>query len=131
MKALLVDDATFMRLILRNYLSVVQFSEILEASDGRMALEMYKSHRPDLVTMDLTMPEMDGLASLRRIMEFDSDAKVIVCSALGHRDFVTEALKLGAKDFITKPFQQAQIVRTVRNVLGLDDEKAERGAGLS
>lgn len=117
MKALIIDDAMFMRMMVKNFIASFEFEEVLEASDGRMGLELYKEHRPDVVTLDLTMPEMDGLAALKRIMEFDSEAKVIVCSALGHRDFITEALKLGAKNFVTKPFREEQIVETVKGVL--------------
>jgi two-component system chemotaxis response regulator CheY len=117
MRLLVADDAMFMRMLLKRYLASLNFTEILEAGDGQQAVELYRECRPDLVTLDLTMPEMDGLAAQKQIMEYDRDAKVIVCSALGTRKYITEALVLGARNFIVKPFLPEQIIKTVQYTL--------------
>ncbi|HEX2954778.1 MAG TPA: response regulator [Bacillota bacterium] len=117
MRLLVADDAMFMRMLLKRYLASFNFTEILEAGDGQQAVELYRECRPDLVTLDLTMPEMDGLAALKQIMEYDRDAKVIVCSALGTHKYITEALVLGARNFIVKPFLPEQIIKTVQYTL--------------
>lgn len=120
MRLLIADDAMFMRMLLKRYLAPFNFDEIMEAGDGLKAVELYKKSLPDLVTMDLTMPEMDGLTAIKQIMDFDSHAKVIVCSALGAREYVAEAIKLGARNFLIKPFQEDQIIKTIQYTLGVE-----------
>lgn len=107
-KVLIVDDARFMRAVLRDILQSLGF-EVLEAESGAQALEVYKAQRPALVTMDIVLPDTDGISALKRIMEVDSNAKVVMVSALGQRQLIAEALKAGAKDFIIKPFRRDQV----------------------
>lgn len=116
-RILVVDDAAFMRMRLKTVLGE-QGWEVLEASNGVEAIQMYEQHKPDLVMMDITMPEMDGLTALRAIREKDPNAKVVMCSALGQESTVIEAIKSGAKDFIVKPFQPERVVDTVKKQLG-------------
>lgn len=119
MKALIADDAMMVRFVLKKTLSTIGFDEILEAGNGKEALELYQGHRPDFVTMDITMPEMDGLESIEAIMAVDPKAKIVVCSAIGQKDFVVKALELGAKNYLIKPFQEDKVVETVKLVLGM------------
>lgn len=116
-RVLVVDDAQFMRVRLRKLLEQ-DGHEVLEATNGREAVAMYESHRPDLVFMDITMPEMDGLTALKTIREKDAAAKVVMCTSLGQKSAVIEALKAGAKDFIVKPFDPDKILSTVRKQVG-------------
>jgi len=115
-KAMVVDDAAFMRLMIRNILEASGHQVIAEASNGKQAVELYKQHRPDLVTMDITMPEMDGIQAVKRIKKFDSSAKIIMCSALGQREFVLDAIFHGASDFIVKPINKDRVIEAVRNI---------------
>lgn len=107
-KVLIVDDARFMRAVLRDILQSLGF-QVLEAESGAQALEVYKAQRPDLVTMDIVLPDTDGISALKRIIEADPNAKVVMVSALGQRQLIAEALKAGAKDFIIKPFRRDQV----------------------
>lgn len=116
-KVLIVDDAKFMRVTLGNILKNENYEIVGEAQNGQEAVELYESLKPDLVTMDITMPIMDGLEAIRQIMEMDPAAKIIVCSALGQQKIVVEAIELGAKDFIVKPFEASHVIDTVANVL--------------
>ena len=104
MNILVVDDAVFMRRLLGDILVKVGHTVVAEASNGKEALEKYKQFHPDLVTMDITMPEVDGLKGLKLIMEYDKNAIVIMCSAMGQQAMVVEAIQNGSKDFIVKPF---------------------------
>lgn len=117
MKALIADDAMMVRFILKKILAALGFSEIHEAGDGKEALALYQEHRPNLVTMDITMPEMDGLESIKEIMAVDPKANVIVCSAIGQKEFVLKALDLGAKNYLIKPFQEEKVIETVKLVM--------------
>jgi two-component system chemotaxis response regulator CheY len=119
MKALIVDDAMVVRFMLKKIITELGFEEVYDAGDGKTAVELYKQHQPDLVTMDITMPEMDGLTCIGKIMEFDKEAKIIVCSAMGQRDMVAEAVGKGAKNFLVKPFQEDKVRETVKMVMGL------------
>ena len=101
---LLVDDAAFMRMMLKDILSQNGYNIVREAENGKVAVGKYKEVKPDLVTMDITMPEMDGIQALRYIKEMTLDAKVIMCSAMGQQAMVLEAIQAGARDFIVKPF---------------------------
>lgn len=108
-KILITDDAAFMRTILGGILKKAGY-DVVEASSGVDAIEKYKVEKPDAVTMDITMPEMDGITALKQIMAIDKDAKVLMCSAMGQQAMVVEAIKVGAKDFIVKPFDANRVV---------------------
>ncbi|OGO78607.1 MAG: two-component system response regulator [Clostridiales bacterium GWB2_37_7] len=118
-KILIVDDAGFMRRMLINIISQDGFEVVGEAENGLAAVELYKKLKPDAVTMDITMPEMDGITALKEILSFDSNAKIIICSAMGQQTMVVEAIKLGAVDFIEKPFQTDQVVKALNKALNL------------
>lgn len=113
---LIADDAMFMRNILKTIL-VKEGYQIVEAGNGKQAVEKYKEIKPDMVTLDITMPEMDGLAALKEIKTFDPNAKVIMCSAMGQQAMVMEAVQFGAKDFIVKPFQADRVLDSISKVL--------------
>lgn len=116
-KILLVDDAMIMRKLVRDALTKSGYTDILEAGDGEMACEVYKAERPDLVIMDITMPKRMGIDALREIKKFDPMAKVIMCSAMGQEFMVSDAIKLGAVDFIVKPFKADRVVQAVKKFL--------------
>jgi two-component system chemotaxis response regulator CheY len=116
-KILVVDDAEFLRVRISKMLSS-EGHEIIEAENGLKAVETYKSARPDLVLMDITMPEMDGLAALREIRSFDSAAKVVMLTALGQESVVLEAIKAGARDFVVKPFEKERVLSAVAKLVG-------------
>ena len=118
-KIMVVDDAGFMRMTIKNHLSKAGYTTFVEGEDGAQAVELYKTEKPDLVIMDITMPNMNGIEALRSITQSDSGAKVIMCSAMGQESMVMEAITLGALDFIVKPFKQERIVQTVSKVLPL------------
>lgn len=113
---LVVDDAAFMRMMIRDILSK-QGYDIHEAVNGRDAVEKYEEVQPDLVTMDITMPEMNGLEALREIRENDSAARVLMVSAMGQQKMIVEALEAGAMDFLVKPFQPTKVLETVKKCL--------------
>lgn len=116
-KIMLVDDAAFMRMMIKNTLQQNGYTEIVEAENGERAISVYSSEKPDLILMDITMPIMDGLEALKNLKEMDSSVKVVMCSAMGQEAMVVEALKLGAKDFIVKPFKPDRIMKTVHSIL--------------
>lgn len=113
---MIVDDAAFMRATLKDVITKGGFNVVAEAVNGKDAVEKYKIHKPDIVTMDITMPEMDGIAALKEIVSFDASAKVIMCSAIGQQSNVMESIKSGAKDFIVKPFQPDRVIEAIRKV---------------
>jgi two-component system chemotaxis response regulator CheY len=117
---MVVDDAAFMRLMLRNILEEAGHTVVCEAENGLEAVEKYKKYHPDLVTLDITMPVMEGVEALREIRRHDPLAVVIMCSAMGQKAMVIEAIKMGAKDFIVKPVQQDRVVEAVNKALGLE-----------
>jgi len=117
-KILIVDDAAFMRMMIKDILTKNGYEVIGEASDGSQAIEKYKELRPDLVTMDITMPEMDGITALKEIKKIDAGAKVIMCSAMGQQAMVIDAIQAGAKDFIVKPFQADRVIEAIKKTLG-------------
>ena len=117
-KIMIVDDAAFMRMMIKDTLKKNGYENLIEAADGEVAVNQYKVETPDLVIMDITMPNKDGLQALREIKEYDSAAKIVMCSAMGQESMVVEAIKLGAKDFIVKPFKPDRILKTVTTVLG-------------
>ncbi|WP_312908416.1 response regulator [Tissierella praeacuta] len=114
---LLVDDASFMRMMIKDILSKNGFTILGEAENGLKAVEKYKELNPDLVIMDITMPEMDGIQAVKEIKEINSNAKFVMCSAMGQQAMVIEAIQAGAKDFIVKPFQADRVVEAVKKVL--------------
>lgn len=117
-KILLVDDAAFMRMMLKSTLEQAGYTEIMEAADGAQAVEVYKAEKPDMVFMDITMPNKDGLEALKEIKGFDAGATVVMCSAMGQEAMVMDSIKSGAKDFIVKPFKPERILSTVKKILG-------------
>lgn len=117
-RILVVDDAAFMRLMLKNILTKNGYEVVGEAENGQVAVDKYKSLTPDLVTMDITMPVMEGIEAVKQIRQFDSGAKVIMCSAMGQQMMVVEALQAGAKDFIVKPFQEDRVIESIRKNIG-------------
>lgn len=123
---LIADDALFTRSLLRGILQEHGFYHVVEAENGAEAMWEYQRWKPDLVIMDLNMPEMDGMRAIRNIMSVDPKAKVVVCTALGEKQLILEALELGVKDFITKPLQPAKVIAAVERVLGLSRENEER-----
>ncbi len=118
-KILLVDDAAFMRMLIKDTLTKNGYTNILEAADGAIACEVYAAEKPDLVIMDITMPNKTGIDALKDIKAGDPMAKVVMCSAMGQEAMVVEAIKLGALDFIVKPFKPDRILQTVKKVLCL------------
>jgi two-component system chemotaxis response regulator CheY len=116
-KVLIVDDAAFMRMMIKEILSKNGYTVVGEASDGAQAVEKYKELGPDLVTMDITMPEMDGIAALKEIKKIDPNARVIMCSAMGQQAMVIDAIQAGAKDFIVKPFQADRVLEAIKKTL--------------
>lgn len=112
-KVLVVDDAAFMRVRLSSLLRQAGH-QVVEASNGVEAVEAYEAEKPDLVFMDITMPEMDGLEVLRRLRARDPEARVVMCTALGQQSMVIEAIKSGARDFIVKPFQPDRVLQAVQ-----------------
>jgi two-component system chemotaxis response regulator CheY len=113
---LVVDDAAFMRMMIRDILAKEGYS-IHEAVNGRDAVEKYNDLKPDLVTMDITMPELDGISALRLIREVDPDGRVLMVSAMGQQKMIVEALEAGAMDFLVKPFQPTKVLETVKKCL--------------
>ena len=112
-KILIVDDAAFMRLSLKTMLERNGYEVVGEAENGSMAIEMYKTLKPEIVTMDITMPDMDGLEALSEIIKFDPKAKVIMLSAMGQEEKIRDAVIIGAKSFIVKPFKEDYLVKTL------------------
>ena len=117
-KVLIVDDAAFMRMMIKDILQKNGIEVVGEASNGIEAVNLYKKERPDVVTMDITMPDMDGIEAVKEIKVFDPSAKIIMCSAMGQQSMVMDAIKSGAKDFIVKPFQADRVLEAIRKVVG-------------
>lgn len=116
-RVLIVDDAAFMRMAIRNILVKHDFEVIDEAENGLVGLNKYKELKPDLVTMDITMPEMTGLDALKEIIAFDPGAKIVMVSAMGQEQMVMEAIRNGAKSFIVKPFKEDHVIQTLNKLL--------------
>lgn len=117
MKVLVVDDSQFMRLNIINYLNKNNFDVVGQASNGSEAIKLYEELRPDIVTMDITMPDMDGVQAVREIVKMDSNAKIIMCSAMGQQAMVIEAIKAGAKGFLIKPLNEERMIMEINKVL--------------
>jgi len=112
-----VDDAAFMRMMIKDILRKGGYEVVGEAEDGAKAIEKYKELQPDLVTMDITMPDMDGIAAVKEIRKIDPNALIIMCSAMGQQSMVIDAIQAGARDFVVKPFQPDRVLEAVRKVL--------------
>jgi two-component system chemotaxis response regulator CheY len=118
-KVLIVDDALFMRSMIRDILTGTgRFEVVGEASNGRQAVDLFQEIRPDLVTMDIVMPEMDGIEATKAILRENPDAAVVMCSALGQEALVIESIAAGARDFIVKPFSPEKVLDVLDNVIG-------------
>ena len=115
-KILITDDALFMRVTLKNILTQNGYEVCGEATNGKEAVDMYKELKPDLVTMDITMPEMDGIEALKEIKSHDPNAVIVMCTAMGQKNMVVEAVQAGAKDFIVKPFQPDRVLEAVEKL---------------
>ena len=115
---LICDDAAFMRMMIKDILTKNGYNVVGEAENGKVAVDKYLELKPDLVLMDITMPEMDGIEALKAIREKDANACVIMCSAMGQQAMVIEAIQSGAKDFIVKPFQAERVLEAVKKVIG-------------
>ena len=117
-KVLIVDDAAFMRMMIKDILEKNGYEVCGEAPNGLVAVELYNKEKPAIVTMDITMPDMDGIEAVKSIRATNPDAKIIMCSAMGQQSMVMDAIKAGAKDFIVKPFQADRVLEAVKKVLG-------------
>ncbi|MBQ6994680.1 MAG: response regulator [Lachnospiraceae bacterium] len=115
---LIVDDAAFMRMMIKDILTKNGYNIAAEAENGKIAVDKYNEVKPDLVLMDITMPEMDGIQALKGIKSSDPNANIIMCSAMGQQAMVIEAIQSGAKDFIVKPFQAERVLEAVKKVIG-------------
>ena len=115
---LIVDDAAFMRMMIKDILTKNGYDVAGEADNGLKAVEKYKELTPDLVLMDITMPEMNGIDAVKNIKAVDPGAKIVMCSAMGQQAMVIESIQAGARDFIVKPFQADRVLEAVRKVLG-------------
>ena len=118
-KILIVDDAKFMRMTLSNILMKGEHEVVGQGENGKEAINMYRELKPDLVTMDITMPEMNGIDAVKEIKNEFPDAKIIMCSAMGQQKMVVEAIEAGAKDFIVKPFDEGRVLNAINRVLSL------------
>jgi two-component system, chemotaxis family, chemotaxis protein CheY len=113
---LVVDDAIFMRRAIREMLEKNGYEVIGEAENGKTAIQKYKEHKPDIVTLDITMPEMSGSMALKEIINLDKDAKVIMVTAMGQEELVKEAIIAGAKSFIVKPFTEEKLIQVLQKI---------------
>lgn len=116
-KIMVVDDAAIMRMMLKNILTTSGYEVTAEATNGKEALEKYQEVHPDAVTMDITMPEMDGIKAVKAIKAVDPQAKIVMCSAMGQKSLVLEAIEAGALNFIVKPFDEAKVKEVIGKIL--------------
>lgn len=123
---LIVDDVAFVRQTLSEILTEAGYQVIAEAADGQQAVEMYRKHRPDVVTMDVVMPNMSGIEATRKLLKAEPSARVIMVTAMGQENLIMEAINSGARDYITKPFSADLILKTLERVLMGDEETTSR-----
>ncbi|CAH1202082.1 Chemotaxis protein CheY [Paenibacillus allorhizoplanae] len=116
-KILIVDDAAFMRMMLKDILTKGGHDVVGEAENGLVAIQKYQELKPDIVTMDITMPEMEGVEAVKEIRKKDANAKIVMCSAMGQQGMVVQAIQAGAKDFIVKPFQGDRVLDAIRRAI--------------
>jgi two-component system chemotaxis response regulator CheY len=116
-RVLIVDDAIFMRTMIGDILKQAGFDIVGEASNGVEAVEKYKELNPDLVTMDIVMPDMGGIDAVKEIIKVDPDARILMCSAMGQQGLVVEAIQAGARDFVVKPFQPSRVLEAIQRLL--------------
>ena len=121
-RILVADDASFMRQMIREIVELEGHEVVAEASDGIEAIDQFKNHHPDVVTMDIVMPRRSGIDAVKAILEIDPTARVVMCSALGQETLVTEAMQAGALDFIVKPFKPDSVVNTLKKALEKEDQ---------
>ncbi|WP_017471894.1 response regulator [Amphibacillus jilinensis] len=114
---LIVDDAAFMRMMIKDILTKNGFNVVGEAQDGQQAVEKFTELKPDLVTLDITMPEKDGITALKEMKEIEPNATIIMCSAMGQQAMVIDAIQAGAKDFVVKPFQAERVIEAINKAL--------------
>lgn len=119
-KILIADDATFMRMMLKDILSHAGFINLIEAKNGREAINLFKVEKPELILLDVTMPDMDGLRALEEIKEINPDIKIIMCSSMGQEEIVSECFEKGADDFIMKPFKPERVVQAASQFIDLN-----------
>lgn len=119
-KVLIADDLKFIKLVLRDLVEKAGFRVVGEASNGEEAIELYQDKRPDVVLMDITMPKVDGLTAMKEILKIDPEAKIIMCSALGQQSLIVQALQMGARDFIVKPFREERVVASIKKILDIE-----------
>lgn len=117
-KVLIVDDAAFMRMMIKDILTKAGYEVVGEADNGLKSIEKFNELSPDLILMDITMPEMNGIDAVKAIKRIDPNAKIVMCSAMGQQAMVIESIQAGARDFIVKPFQADRVLEAVRKVLG-------------
>ena len=115
-RVLIVDDASFMRMAIKDIITKAGHEVVAEANNGNAAVNKYKEVKPDIVTMDITMPEMNGIEAVKAIRQFDPEANIIMCSAMGQQAMVVDAVKAGAKDFIVKPFDKDKVLASLQKV---------------
>lgn len=128
---MIVDDVPFVRKTLRQILTDAHYHVVGEAADGQEAIELYSKLRPSVVTMDIVMPEMSGIDATRKILQMDSAAKVVIISAMGQESLVMEAIHVGAKDYLLKPFTAADVIKTIELVLSDHSQRYHGGRSLS
>jgi two-component system chemotaxis response regulator CheY len=116
-RVLITDDALFMRTTLKSILTKNGFTVVGEAINGRESIDLYMQTQPDVVMMDITMPDMDGITAVNEIKRIDATAKIIMCSAMGQKDMVLKAVAAGAKGFIVKPFQAEKVIETLQKLV--------------
>lgn len=117
-KIMIVDDAVFMRKVIRDLLKANNYTDVVEAQDGLEAVEVYREHTPDLVIMDITMPSLDGIQTVKQLVALNPNVSILMCSAMGQEAMVRDALKHGAKDFVVKPFKPERVISAVERLLG-------------
>jgi len=117
---LIVDDLKFIKMVLRDLVEKAGFRVVGEASDGIQALAQFQEKHPDVVLLDITMPNLDGLSTLKKMLELDPQANIIMCSALGQQQLILQAIQLGAKDFIVKPFRSERVISAIKKSLNIE-----------
>ncbi len=117
-RVLIVDDAAFMRMTIQQIIEANGHSMVAEAENGVEAIEKFMETKPDLVILDISMPEMNGIETLKRLKILDPDCKIIICSAIGYQDLLAQAIECGAAEFILKPFEKEQLVKAIEKVIG-------------